>query len=153
MHTGKQPRMSNLAISIPLLENGDRLTREEFEHRYDAMPHLKKAELIEGIVHMASSLRFESHAEPHGFIIGWLAVYCASTPGIRLADNASVRLDMDNEVQPDALLRLPESFGGRSQITRDDYLQGAPELIVEVAASSAAYDLHGKRKAYCRNGV
>ncbi|MCP4698622.1 MAG: Uma2 family endonuclease, partial [Gammaproteobacteria bacterium] len=122
--------MSNLAISIPLLESGDRLTREEFEHRYDAMPHLKKAELIEGIVYMASSLRFESHAKPHALIMTWLGIYYVSTPGVELADNASVRLDMDNEVQPDALLCLPKSFGGRSQITRDDYLQGAPELIV-----------------------
>ncbi|MCP4696389.1 MAG: Uma2 family endonuclease, partial [Gammaproteobacteria bacterium] len=116
--------MSNLAISIPPLASGDRLTREEFERRYDAMPRLKKAELIEGIVYMASSLRFESHAEPHAFIITWLGIYYVSTPGVRLADNASVRLDMNNEAQPDALLRLPKSVGGRSQVTQDDYLEG-----------------------------
>jgi hypothetical protein len=34
------------------LENGDRLTRSDFEQRYDAMPHVKKAELSEGIVYM-----------------------------------------------------------------------------------------------------
>jgi Uma2 family endonuclease len=83
----------------------------------------------------------------------WLGVYCAATPGVHLADNATVRLDLDNEPQPDALLRLEPDKGGRSSITADDYIEGAPELIVEVAASSAAYDLHGKLQVYRRNGV
>jgi Uma2 family endonuclease len=51
------------------------------------------------------------------------------------------------------LLRLPERAGGRSRVSRDDYLEGAPELIVEVAATSASHDLHDKRKVYRRNGV
>lgn len=83
------------------LENGDRLTRHEFEQRYQAMPQLKKAELIEGVVYVPSPLRFEPHAEPHGSIVGWLWVYRIATPGVRLGDNATVRLDMDNEPQPD----------------------------------------------------
>ena len=135
------------------LENGDRLTRVEFESRYEAMPHVNKAELIEGRVYMASPLRFESHARPHALIMGWLATYYAATPGVQLADNATVLLDMDNEPQPDALLRLPESVGGKSRLTEADYLEGAPELIVEVAASSASYDLYEKRQVYRRNGV
>jgi Uma2 family endonuclease len=145
--------MSALAPEIPLLENGDRLTRKEFERRYHAMPWLKKAELIEGVVFMPSPLHFEQHAEPHARIMGWLAAYWAATPGIELADNATLRLDADNEFQPDALLRLPERAGGRSRVSRDDYLEGAPELIVEVAATSASHDLHDKRKVYRRNGV
>ena len=36
------------------LEHGDHLTREEFERRYEAMPHVRKAELIEGVVYMPS---------------------------------------------------------------------------------------------------
>jgi len=70
-----------------------------------------------------------------------------------LADNATLRLDADNEFQPDALLRLPERAGGASRVSRDDYLEGAPELIVEVASTSASHDLHDKRKVYRRNGV
>lgn len=138
---------------LPPLENGDRLTRPEFERRYQAMPHIKKAELIEGVVYMASPLRFEPHAEPHSSIVGWLWVYRSATPGVRLGDNATVRLDMDNEPQPDALLRLDESVGGQSRISNDGYLEGAPELIAEVAASSAAYDLRDKLRVYRRNGV
>jgi hypothetical protein len=52
--------------TIPLLESGDRLSRHEFERRYEVMPHIKKAGLVEGVVYVASPLRFESHAEPHG---------------------------------------------------------------------------------------
>lgn len=139
------------SLTIPPLENGDKLTRWEFERRYQGMPHLKKAELIEGIVYMASPLRFESHAEPHANIIGWLALYKAATPGVRLGDNATVRLDLDNEPQPDALLRIEK--GGQSTISQDDYVEGAPELIVEIAASSASYDVHQKLNVYRRNQV
>ena len=135
------------------LESGDRLTREEFERRYAATPHLKKAELIEGVVYVSSPLRYQKHGEPHGFIMGWLAIYVAATPGVGFADNTTVRLDLDNEPQPDALVRLKEAYGGQSRLSEDDYVEGAPELIVEIASSSASYDLHDKKKAYRRNGV
>ena len=145
--------MHALALDIPPLENGNRLTRKEFERRYHAMPRLKQAELIEGIVFMPSPVCFTQHAEPHALVMGWLAVYSAATPGIEPADNATLRLDADNEFQPDALLRLPEWAGGQSRVSRDDYLEGAPELVVEVAATSASKDLHDKRKVYRRNAV
>ena len=139
--------------TVPILESGDRLSRPEFERRYCAMPQVKKAELIEGVVYVASPLRYRRHGEPHGFIMGWLAIYAAATPGVGLADNTTVRLDLDNEPQPDALLRIDEALGGQSRISEDDYVEGAPELIVEIASSSASYDLHDKLKAYRRNGV
>ena len=140
-------------LAPPPLENGDRLTLCEFERRYNAMPHIKKAELIEGVVYMPSPVRFDIHGEPHAHIIGWLVVYCAATPGVRLADNTTVRLDADNEVQPDALLRLEPALGGNSRISNDGYVEGAPELIVEIAGASAAYDLYDKLNVYRRNGV
>lgn len=141
---------SNQSISIPPLESGDRLSRLEFERRYQAMPEVKKAELVEGVVYVASPLRFNSHAQPHGDIMGWLWTYKIATPKIKLGDNPTVRLDLDNEVQPDAVLLLA---GGRSHLSVDDYIEGAPELVVEVAASSAANDLHDKKKVYRRSGV
>ncbi len=143
----------NLATTIPTLENGDRLTRHEFERRYEAMPHFKKAELIEGVVYVASPLRYRRHGKPHECIMAWLGLYCSATPGVELADNFTVRLDLDNEPQPEALLRIDEELGGQSYITEDEYVKCAPELIVEVASSSAAYDLHDKLKAYRRSGV
>ena len=136
-----------------ILESGDRLSRVEFERRYQLLPHIKKAELIEGVVYVASPVRIKRHGEPHGHIILWLGTYKVATPGVMLGDNATVRLDWDNEPQPDALLRLKESVGGQSRISEDDYVEGAPELIVEVAGSSVSYDLHDKLRVYCRNGV
>jgi Uma2 family endonuclease len=145
--------MKTLTIEIPPLTSGDRLTRREFERRYEAMPANFKAELIEGVVYVASPVRYASHGAPHLHIATWLGVYCAATPGVSVADNATVRLDPFNEVQPDAFLRLEPEAGGRSRIAPDDYIEGAPELIVEVAASSAAFDLREKKTIYLRNGV
>lgn len=140
-------------VGPPPLENGDRLTRAEFERRYEAMPHVKKAELIEGVVYMPSPVHFESHAELHSQVIIWLGTYYVATPGVKLGDNATVRLDLDNQVQPDALLRLDPAQGGTSRISADDYVEGPPELVVEIAATSASYDLHDKLNVYRRNGV
>jgi Uma2 family endonuclease len=139
------------ALKIPPLENGDKLTRREFERRYTNMPHVKKAELIEGRVFMSSPLRLKAHGKPHAHIITWLGVYQASYSNVGIADNATLRLDSDNEVQPDVILRLEK--GGKSRITNDDYLEGAPEFIAEIAASSASYDLDEKFKVYRRNQV
>lgn len=144
---------TSLPLSIPPLENGDRLNRYEFERRYNAMPHLQKAELIEGIVYMPAALRFKSHGQPHAWITGWLVAYQAATPGIALGVEPTVRLDNDNEPQPDAVLLINPEAGGQARLSEDDYIEGAPELIVEIAASSAAIDLHAKKQAYRRNGV
>lgn len=141
-----------VSLILPL-ENGDRLTRTEFERRYHAMPNIKKAELIEGRVYMSSPVRARKHGKPHAAIIAWLSDYWLDTPGIELLDNATVRLDADNEPQPDACLRIEEMAGGQSRITADDYIEGAPELVVEVAASTASYDLYEKKQVYRRNGV
>ncbi len=135
---------------IPPLENGDRLSRFEFERRYQAMPSVKRAELIEGVVCMAAALRIRSHGQPHGQLMTWLGTYQAFTPGIVMGDNATVRLDWTNEPQPDAVLLVP---GRQATIDADDYIEGAPELVAEVAASSTAIDLHDKKQAYRRNGV
>ena len=137
----------------PLLENGDRLSRPVLERRYQSMPEVKKAELIEGIVYMPSPARLKQHSSPHARLAGWLVTYEAATPGVLVGDNATVRLDLDNEPQPDLLLlRLPE-HGGQARFSEDDYVEGPPELVVEIVASSRAYDLHQKKDAYRRNGV
>jgi Uma2 family endonuclease len=138
---------------VPPLENGDRLSRNEFERRFDAMPGLKKAELIEGVVYVPSPVRLDQHAEPHFNMIGWLAHYQWSTPGVRGADNASTRLDVGNMPQPDICLFIDPARGGQARISDDDYLEDAPELVAEVAASSASYDLADKFKVYRRHGV
>lgn len=145
------PQNQQNTTQILPLENGDRLSQVEFERRYTAMPKVKKAELIEEVVYMASPVRANSHSLPHAAIMAWLSAYWVATPEVSLHDNATVRLDPDNEPQPDALLRI--TSGGQSFVSDDDYIEGAPELIVEIAASSASYDLHDKKRVYRRNGV
>jgi Uma2 family endonuclease len=139
--------------AIPPLENGDRLSRAEFERRYDAMPGLKKAELIEGEVFMPSPVRFEQHSHPHTRLVTWLGNYETDTPGVEAGDNGSVRLDLDNMPQPDGFLIIRPEYGGQARISKDDYIEGAPELVAEVATSSVSYDLGKKLNVYRRNGV
>ena len=153
--TGKQQEaLTRRAMTAPPpLESGDRLTRREFERRYSAMLYGKKAELVEGVVHMPTPVHAGNHGRPHAQVMTWLGTYCAATSGVDLLDNATVRLDIDNEVQPDALLRLEPAAGGRSRVSEDDYIEGPPELIVEIAGSSASIDLRDKLRVYQRNGV
>jgi Uma2 family endonuclease len=137
----------------PPLNPGDFLSRAEFERRYEAHPEIKIAELIEGVVYMPSPVRVEQQGSPPVNFFTRLGVYRAATPELEGGDNATTRLDFENEVQPDILLRLEPAVGGRSHVSDDDYLEGPPELVVEIAASSAAYDLHAKRRVYARSGV
>jgi Uma2 family endonuclease len=134
------------------LENGEFMHSSEFLRRYERMPQVKKAELIEGVVYMGSPVS-TNHAIPDGIIHGWLALYAAHHPSVQFMPNATVILDAENTVQPDALLRRLPEHDGLTRVNDDGYLAGPPELIVEVAASSASIDLRDKRRAYCRNGV
>ena len=152
---------------VPPLRNGDHLDADEFLRRYDAMPHLKKAELLNGRVYidspesyptvrgnaMASPVSFEEHSAPHFDLITWLGVYRSRTPGVRGGDNSTVRLDPRTMPQPDALLLILPTHGGQSRIGVDKFVQGAPELVVEVAYSSVSYDLHEKLEVYRLHGV
>jgi Uma2 family endonuclease len=142
-----------LPDTVPLLENGDQLSRAEFERRYHLMTAVKKAELIEGTVYVPSPVRIQKHGKPHLEIAGWILTYKAHTHGTEGADNTTVRLDLDNEPQPDLILRILPECGGATRNSEDDYVEGAPELCIEVAASSASYDCHAKKRAYRRNGV
>jgi hypothetical protein len=126
------------AETIHPLENGDRLTRAEFERRYHAMPHVKKAELIKGVVYMPSPVNQRMHGEPHFIVNAWAGLYAVSTPGIEGGDNPSLRFDDDNEPQPDVCLFVKPEFGGDVQIDAKEYLTSAPEWVGEVAASSAS---------------
>ena len=102
---------------------------------------------------MPSPVRAVAHGRPHAALQGLLVVYAAHTPGVSVADNATVRLDLDNELQPDVVVQIAEEAGGSSRMSDDDYVEGAPELVAEVAAGSASIDMHAKRNAHRRNGV
>lgn len=134
------------------LHSGDRLDRETFHAIYRRTPEKFKAELIEGVVYVASPVSLR-HCSPHGMLIGWLVTYEAHTPGLGRGDNGTVFLTPDlDEVQPDGMLFIRPELGGQARY-EDEYLAGGPEFVVEVATSSVAIDLHGKRRAYERAGV
>jgi Uma2 family endonuclease len=135
------------------LESGDRLTRAEFHARYCARPDIKKAELVEGVVYVASPVRHRQHGNPHAAMIGWLYSYAAHTPGVQFSDNATVFLDGDNEVQPDACLFYDPPRPGGARLTDEGYIEGAPQFVGETSASTASYDLHDKLRAYQRSSV
>jgi Uma2 family endonuclease len=142
--------VQNIAKAKPVLESGDHLTRAEFHRRYCDRPDIKKAELVEGVVYVASPVSHR-HSRPHAIVINWLGAYWERHPELHLNDNTTVLLDSDNEVQPDACLWREEPGGPR--LNEEYYIEGAPQLVVEVAASSASYDLHEKLRVYRRNGV
>lgn len=147
---------AKLHIPIPLvpLESGDRLTRKEFHRRYSARPDITKAELIQGVVYVSSPERFAVHSEQQNAFIVWLGTYAARRSGVRFGSNATIFIGDDSEVQPDGFLfRDPPPSPGAARETATGYLEGAPQLVVEIAASSAAYDLHDKMEVYRRAGV
>ncbi|MGK7888672.1 MAG: Uma2 family endonuclease [Leptolyngbyaceae cyanobacterium] len=155
------PQPSAATQNYPPLQSGDspsetlreRPSRPEFERRYAAAPDIRKAELIEGVVYVASPLRHRQHGKPHSRVMGWLCIYQALTPGIDSSVEPTVRLDLENEPQPDAVLFIEAGTGGQVSISEDDYIEGAPELVVEIAASSVAIDTGSKKRVYQRNGV
>jgi Uma2 family endonuclease len=147
------PSTPSPAPIVPPLKPGDRLSRAEFEQRYEAMLNIKKAELIEGVVYMPSPVRLHRHANPHGNLVAWVVTYAAYTPHVISADNATARLDLDNEPQPDAMLLIDPAHGGQANISADDYIENAPELVAEVSGSTVSFDMHTKMNVYRRNGV
>lgn len=134
------------------LHSGDRMSREEFHRIYSAMPEDFKAELIGGIVYVASPLKIP-HGTNHLPLGSLFFLYECSTPGTQAGDNTTVILGDEGEPQPDLLLRILPEYGGQSGTTEDEYIDGAPELIAEIAHSSRAIDLHSKRDEYRNHGV
>jgi len=140
-------------LEFPPLEAGDHMNAAEFERRYHAMPEVKKAELIRGIVYMPSPVRLEHHGEPHSDAVGWIVYYKSLTRGVRSGDNSTIRFDEWNEPQSDISLLIPARAGGQSTISEDDYVTGPPELVFEVTASSRSLDLGAKKGVYAEFGV
>ncbi len=140
--------------ALPLLESGDTLDSDEFLRRYEAMPELKKAELIDGIVYvMSSPVSTEKHGDPDNTIQGCFYNYSLATWGVRAASNSTILLGPKNIPQPDISLRYLPERRGKPQFDKKGYQIHPPELIVEIAGSSASIDAHKKRDIYCAAGV
>lgn len=146
-------QISELELEVPPLVDGERLTLDEFERRWDAMPEVKKAELLEGVVYMPPAALSMDHGAPHFNLVGWLGLYAMLTKGVGGADNASLRFDNANMPEPDALLRILETHGGKSWIGPKRVLEGAPELLAEISVTSKKVDLGIKLPIYERKGI
>jgi Uma2 family endonuclease len=137
--------------AIPPLRDGDRLTASEFHRRYSAMPHIKKAELINGVVRMGSPVREDHHGYPHVCLGGWLGYYLMMTPGLLGGDNNTIQLGDEDEPQPDLQMRIAR--GGQSHRNERGYVVGPPELVAEVSASSLDRDMGERLDMYRSFGV
>jgi Uma2 family endonuclease len=126
------------------------LTRDEFERRYSQRHDIKKAELIQGVVYVGSPVRFPDHAEPDSLLIAWLVNYSLPRKGVRVGNNGTVRLGPEDVLQPDSMMFY---VTGQSLIDDEHYVEGPPELAVEIAASTAAIALNRKKESYRRAGV
>lgn len=135
---------------LPLLYDGLRLDRVTFHRLYEASPELKRVQLIEGIVHMPSPMRFVQHANPQTCINGWLFCYVTQTPGVNTGGSATLKIDDENEFEPDGMLFYDN---GQLIIADDGYLEGVPELAVEVTASTFTIDSKEKFRVYEKHGV
>jgi Uma2 family endonuclease len=130
---------------IPPLAPGDKLTREEFLHRWEAQPEIKNAELIGGMVFMAFPVSVQ-HGDMEGDIGGWLWSYKAATPGTACGHNTT-SFNLEDTPQPDVNLRILPEYGGAAWV-EDKFLHGIPELLAEISRSSVAYDMHVKLALY-----
>lgn len=151
-NVGKRvPRAPNL----PSLNNGDHMQQPEFHRLYEAMPEGYRAELIGGVVFEPSPVSYE-HSVNDGRLSYLLHHYAALTPGLESGGNGTVILGPEDEVQPDVMLRIKPGFGGQSrnvETNEIEYIEGAPELVAEVAYSTRAIDLHLKKTRYKVAGV
>lgn len=143
--------LSGSTIDPPPFQAGDRLTREEFIHRWEFHPEIKFAELIGGVVYMPSPLT-RQHGVTDNLVGGWLFSYHAETPGTEAGSNVTTFMEGEETPQPDQYLRILPEFGGRSG-EEGKYLQGSPELLVEISVSSVSIDMNQKYDLYERAGV
>lgn len=152
--TTGQPLIGQMPLGLRSidLESGDEMSREEFHRIYEQAPENFKAELIGGVVYVASPVRV-SHGQPHALLSALFVAYESRTQGVEVCDNSTVMLGKDCEVQPDLLLRILPECGGRSQTNENDYIEGPPEFVTEIALTSRSVDLNAKKRQYTRYGV
>lgn len=145
----KKPK-SSVEEMLPL-RAGDHLDQMTFHLRYEAMPARFEAELVQGVVIVPSPLGCP-HGQSQGLILTWVGYYAISSPGTKAFDNTTTILDSRNEIQPDAQLVIPPEYGGQG-VKLGKYVEGVPQMVVEVAATSEAYDLFEKFEVYQQAGV
>jgi len=134
-----------------VLAPGDRMELKEFLERWDQLPELKFAELIDGVVYMPSAVSL-----PHGDfdrLAGSVFGYYRLRSGICSGSTNATWLMRESAPQPDLALYLQPEYGGQTKIGPRKLGSGIPELTVEVCISSRSYDLGPKLALNERVGV
>jgi len=144
--------MNPTQILEPLRE-GERIKRDEFERRAKAFPQAGRVELIDGVVHLMSPISFFGHGLPHANMMTWLNLYSIDTPGTCCGAPTSIRIDDENEPEPDAILFIDPERGGAAAFDEDEYVTGAPELVIEISNTTTGKDLNIKLPLYERDGI
>jgi len=142
--------MLSPVVRPPGLVTGERLTVDEFLRRWEELPDLKHAELIDGIAFVSSPVSLE-HSRLDMRIIWWLSHYACLTPGCDGGSNGTWLMS-GSVPQPDADLCILPSHGGQSG-NKGPLAIGAPELAVEICVTSSALDMGPKLALYQRAGV
>jgi Uma2 family endonuclease len=148
----KSPRSPRQTRKLPHLENGDRLNQKTFHARYEAMPNPVRAELIGGIVYMASPQK-RRHSSSQSETVRWLQMFEEATPGTEVLINNTHILGPDSEPQADVSLCILPEHGGQVRENEDGYLTGPPDLMVEISWSTESIDLNDKKLDYEKAGV
>ena len=138
-------------VLLPPLRDGDNLTRDEFMRRWEAMPDVKCAELIDSVVYMPSPIS-RIHGDYHSRMSIWLGTYATVTPECLMLDAGTWLMSKDSAPQPDLALCILPEHGGQSG-EEGAYCAGAPELIVEISHTTSTKDTGVKLRLYERSGV
>lgn len=150
MNTSIRENSFSFFSSVPPLESGDVLDADEYWRRYQSTPVGLKAERIRNRVFIMSPLRAVQHGNPHALLSLWLGTYALEFSSLTVSNNATIRLNAENDPQPDLCMIRRD---GQTHYDEDGYLIGPPELIVEIAGSSASYDFGEKRDVFDAAGV
>jgi len=133
-----------------LFEPGDRMSREEFLERWERMPELNNAELIDGVVYLPGPVSIV-HGTFNGQFLFVLSYYAAHTPGCESLSKPTWMM-LESAPQPDGAVCILPEYGGRMR-ELDGFAAGTPELATEVTPSSRSYDLGPKLALYQRAEV
>jgi Uma2 family endonuclease len=94
--------MSIAERALPPLRPGEQLSVRDFLHRWEAMPGLKFAELIDGVVYVPSPVT-SKHGRTESRVVTWLGTYVAGTP-VCDTGSQSTWLMLESAPQPDCYL-------------------------------------------------
>jgi Uma2 family endonuclease len=142
-------------MTAPIVENprlitGTKFDLDDFLALCEEVAYQQRAELIDGIVFVPDAL-WSDHIDLESSVTVCMGQYADVTPGCQSGRNATCVM-LAQSPRPDLYLRIGEEYGGNSRLNRG-VLEGAPELVAEICATSTEIDFGPKLELYMRAGV